>query len=257
MKENHKQKTATDAEESVPSGVELSPQLANVVAVAQRLLHMPDAEPFLVVLGAAAANIMPGAPVWLMVVGPPSGGKTVLLMPLDSMDHVFAVATLTEAALLSGTAATEVTADATGGLLKEMGAGGIILIKDFTSILSMQRDTRQAILAAFRELHDGKWTRRLGVDGGKTLSWEGKLGIIAACTEVIDMHHGVMAAMGERFVMYRLRPDEAHDEARTRQAIDRAGTEIATQDELSDAVARFVASLVLPETTIDLSDHDK
>ena len=44
----------------------------------------------------------------------------------------------------------------------------------------------------------------MGVDGGKTLHWTGKVALIGGCTSVIDSHHGVMAAMGERFIMYRM-----------------------------------------------------
>ena len=35
------------------------------------------------------------------------------------------------------------------------------------------------MLAAFREIHDGRWERNVGVDGGKSLLWEGRLVVIA------------------------------------------------------------------------------
>ena len=54
---------------------------------------------------------------------------------------------------------------ATGGLLCERGDRWIIVIKDFTSIISGERKARQEILGALREIHDGKWNRRVGADG--------------------------------------------------------------------------------------------
>jgi len=45
--------------------------------------------------------------------------------------------------LLSGTPTKEKAADARGGLLREIGAFGYLVLKDFTSILSMHRDAGQ------------------------------------------------------------------------------------------------------------------
>ena len=63
--------------------------------------------------------------------------------------------------------------DATGGLLRRLGARGLLVIKDVTSILSMNRDTRAALLAALREIHDGRWERNVGTDGGRTPDLDG------------------------------------------------------------------------------------
>jgi hypothetical protein len=40
-------------------------------------------------------------------------------------------------------------------------------------------------MAAFREIADGSWSRNVGAEGGKKLSWEGKLGVIAFCTAIV------------------------------------------------------------------------
>jgi hypothetical protein len=105
--------------------------------------------------------------------------------------------------LLSGASAKERASDAHGGLLKLVGEFGILMFKDFGSVLSMQRDSLAAVLAALREIYDGEWTRHLGTDAGRTLHWQGKMGLVAGCTPTIDRHHAVMGAMGERFVLYR------------------------------------------------------
>src|SRR5207249_3318592 len=117
-----------------------------------------------------------------------------------------------------------------------------------TSILSMNRDSRTAVLAALREVYDGAWTRHLGVDGGKTLHWRGKLGFIGACTSIIDNHHSVMAAMGERFIMYRL-PVFNEDELAER-ALSHQGQEAKMRQELNSAVHDFFGNL-------QLSDHSR
>src|SRR5207247_1342013 len=132
-------------------------------------------------------------------------------------------ATLSEAGLLSGTPKRERASDAKGGLLRAIGDRGIIACKDFGSVLNMGRDARAAVLAALREVFDGSWTRHVGTDGGKTLHWSGKVGLIAGCTQSIDRHHAVMGAMGERFVLFRL--SEASGDEQARRALAQAGRE--------------------------------
>ena len=150
---------------------------------------------------------------------------------------VYPVSTLTEAGLLSGTSRRDTAPNATGGLLKEIGEFGIIVCKDFTSVLNMHREQRQAVLAALREIYDGSWTRVLGTDGGRTLSWKGKVGFLGGVTPTIDTHHSVMATMGERFVLYRMSAADEEQQARAALAHARHGARM--RDDLSSAVNDF------------------
>src|SRR5262249_29117294 len=159
-----------------------------------RWLHLPDPGPVYVTCAAVAANRVESFdPTWLILVGAAGSGKTEALGATSGLDGIHVVATLTEAALLSGTPRKERAAGASGGLLRELGTSGIIVLKDFGSVLSMPRDTRAATIAALRELYDGSWTRRLGSEGGRSLNWSGRLGLIAGATSVLDQHHGVMS----------------------------------------------------------------
>ena len=73
--------------------------LGDVVATFSRWLHLPDPSPLYAVLGTVAANRLDGDPVWLLLVGPPGGGKTELLTALSACPTSTPAATLTEAAL--------------------------------------------------------------------------------------------------------------------------------------------------------------
>jgi hypothetical protein len=84
---------------------------------------------------------------------PPGRGKTELIQPLSSLTDVHPTATLSEAALLSGSPKREKAKYATDGLLCSIGAEGIIVAKDFGSAISMQRDTQASALAALREIY--------------------------------------------------------------------------------------------------------
>ena len=65
--------------------------------------------------------------------------------------------TLTQASLLSGTPRRQQTPGAKGGLLRQFNSNnfGIIVLKDFGSILSMRTESKAEILAALREIYDG------------------------------------------------------------------------------------------------------
>jgi len=217
--------------------------LARVEHVFGRWLYLPDVRALHAVLGTVAANLLDGDPTWLLLVGPPGSGKSELLQSVVGLPNVHPTATLTEPALLSGTAKKEQAKDASGGLLRTMGDFGIILCKDFGSVLSMHRDARGQVLAALREIYDGSWTRHVGTDGGKTLSWSGKVGLLAGCTPTIDGHHAVMGSMGERFVLFRL--PEVSDQEQARRALAHAGREKQMRAELARAVAGLFSAQTL------------
>jgi hypothetical protein len=181
----------------------------NLIAVFDKWLILKDHTPIYAMLGTVAANLLPGDPVWLGVIGPPSSAKTELLNSISGLPHVIQAATVTPSGLLSGTPDKQKDKGARGGLLRQIdgfGGFGIICLKDFGSVLSMHAETRAETLAALREVYDGAWTRHLGSAGGKTLAWKGKVAIVFASTEVIDAHHSVIGSMGDRFLLCRLKP---------------------------------------------------
>src|SRR5262249_39313575 len=141
-----------------------------------------------------------------------------------------------------------------GGLLRKIGDRGILVIKDVTSILSADRNTRAAVLAALREIHDGSWVRNVGTDGGRTLIWNGRIVLIGACTTVWDQAHAVISAMGDRFVLVRSDSSTGRVGA-GRRAIRNTGTEKTMRQELADAVAGLIGS-VDPDQSYALTDEE-
>jgi hypothetical protein len=197
--------------EAAPQPAAPPSTLDRTVAVFEKWLLLKDAWPVYVTLGAIAANHVPGPPVWLGLIAPPSSAKTEILNATLRLPKVELVTTASPAALLSGTPKKQTAKGASGGLLRKVGAFGILVLKDFTSVLGLHRDNLSEMLDALREIYDGKWVRHLGTDGGRTLKWEGKLGLIFGCTEAFDSSYATIGVLGDRFLLYRLsasQPDQ-------------------------------------------------
>jgi hypothetical protein len=210
------------------------------------------------VLSATAAGKLGGDPAWLLVVGGSGRAKTETVSPLAGSGATV-VSTITgEAALLSSTSKRERAANATGGLLREIGDSGTLVVKDFTSILSMNRDTRVSVLGALREIYDGYWTRNVGTDGGQTLRWKGRIVLIGAVTTAWDSAHQVVATMGDRFVLARLESGTASGERRAagRQAMRNVDSEVQMRRELAGAAAVLLAS-VNPDAPPTLTENEE
>src|SRR5262249_18459052 len=122
-------------------------------------------------------------------------------------------------------------------------------------ILSQPNEVRRPSLAALREIYDGSWTRYVGAGGGKALSWSGKLGVIAGCTPVIDNHHAVVGAMGERFIFYRLPATE--EKSLAEKALGNVGREATMREEIASVVKRLFLGIDFHEKPLTLSDDEK
>jgi hypothetical protein len=220
--------------ETVSAPVRLPCSIQATLAVFNKWLALPSLTPVYAVLGTVAANLLPGDAVWLGIIGPPSSAKTEILNSISLLPKVVQAATLTPAGLLSGTPKKQREHGTKGGLLNQIGDFGIIALKDFGSILSMRPDTKPEVLAALREIYDGEWTRHLGTDGGRTLHWKGKIGLLFGSTSVIDSHYTVIGAMGDRFLMTRLSPVDGQ----FKQALKHIGAATGQmRRELAEAVA--------------------
>jgi hypothetical protein len=209
-------------------------------------------------MGAYAANRLAGDPVWLLLVGPSSGGKGEVINPFEDLPFTHQAAHVSEASLLSGTAKDSRSDDATGGLLKEVGDFGIFVMKDFTSMFTMNRDERGKALSALRHCYDSSWVRPVGSDGARKLKWKGKLGVLGGVTKAIDSEHEVVSKLGERFLFYRL-PKVDKDGAlkQAHKASATRGRESDMRLELSAAVCNLFEKIKFDVKLSALPDTDR
>lgn len=205
------------------------------------------------VLAAAAAERLDGDPVWLLVISGSGDTKTATISVLAGVRAIVTSTIASEGALLSATRSQKNAGKATGGLLLRLDKldRKLLVLKDVTSLISADRNVRAAVLAALREIYDGYWERNVGVNGGQSLPWSGRITVIGACTTAWDTHHAVIAQMGDRFVLVRGN-SSADRQAKGLQAMRNTGHEVEMNQVLM-AVVRSVldAAKALPEPQIN------
>jgi hypothetical protein len=240
-----------------PTGKE-SPRLRATHNVFRKWLDKEyDIDVLDAVLATAASERLRGDPLWLLVISGSGNAKTETIQSLSGAGATITSTIASEGALLSATKpqgkGKSKSSGATGGLLRKLGNRGILVIKDVTTILSTDRHARGPVLAALREIHDGCFERNVGLDGGRTLTWTGRLVIVGAVTTAWDTSHSVIAAMGDRFVV--VRADSSHGRAKSAtKAIHNIGSEGQMRKELAHSAGALIDHMNKTEYAL-LDEH--
>lgn len=208
------------------------------------------------VLATLAAEQLDGDPLWLLLISGPGNAKTETVGAASGVGAVITSTISSDAGLLSATPARERAKDATGGLLRKLEPRGVLVVKDVTSVLSMDRNLRGTVLAALREVHDGSWYRDVGTDGGQRLQWKGRIAVIGACTTAWDAAHAVVSTMGDRFVLVRM-DSTVGRAAAGRKAIRNTGDETTMRAELAAAVGGVIAGMSREAIAVTDAESDR
>jgi Domain of unknown function (DUF3854) len=206
-------------------------------------------------LAVATCDRLDGDPPWLLIVSGSGNAKTETVGALAGAGAIVTSTIDSPGALLSASSKQETAKDATGGLLRKLGGRGLLVIKDFTSILSMDRNMRGKVLAALREVADGFWERNVGVDGGRSIRWKGRVVLIGAVTTAYDAAHAVITAMGDRFMLLRVDSNLGR-KASGRQALRNVSHEIEMRLELAEAAGGAIENAKAELAVIDEETRD-
>jgi hypothetical protein len=205
---------------------------------------------------AGACAKLTGDPLWLLIISGAGAAKTETAQSLAGAGAQVISTIASEGALLSATSQKSKAKNATGGLLHLLGNNGTLVIKDFTSIISTDRHMRGPILSAIREIYDGRFRREVGVDGGQTLEWKGRIVIVGACTTAWDSAHAVISQMGDRFVLVRIDSTRGRRGSGLR-AIGNTGDEVQMRKELAEVVGGLIAHASLKDTRLTDAETQK
>lgn len=198
-----------------------------------------------VVMAVIVGNFFQTDPLWLLIIGPSSSAKTEVLNSLDGLPFTYFISDMTTKTLISG--------KENASLLPELD-NKIVIMKDFTTVLSKRADDLKIIMAQWREVYDGKVCNMYGTGGASArVVWTGHVGLLGAATPVYDRKHGVVSQMGERFLLYR--NANKKDLESGLKSLSCFGSENPMREELQKAVEMFLNQFQEVELTVpNLSD---
>lgn len=217
--------------------------LENII---KRYLLIEDKGLIKIIVACVISHRLPVDPVWLLIVAGPGGGKTELLSGLFGLDNVWPLSDLTSQTFMSG----DKTAPK-GSLLHRLPPEVLIIMKDFTTVLEMNSDKQNAILAQLREIYDGAYGKEFG--NGESKAWQGKMGFIAGVTPIIDRRQPIHQALGERFIKYR--PVAADSLEVTKRAMKNSGQEKRMREDIKAVFSDYFKGLKLPQTLPEVPEE--
>ena len=212
-----------------------------VFKVYKKWLHMPNDEALRIMFGTIYANKIQGEPIWMFLVAPPGGSKSELLMTLRH-SIVETTTSITPHTLISG---VRFTGNNDPSLLPKLN-NRILVIKDFTTILSMHFSHRDEIFGILRDCYDGKTEKHFGM--GYKRSYVSKFGILAGVTPKIEEFGAMHQSLGERFLKFRLDTGEKSttEADRIRRALSNINKEGEMREELMQMGSKVLGT-PLPE----------
>jgi hypothetical protein len=202
--------------------------LPRIIDAARDYLDLPDPAPLLATLAVAATRDLADLPVWLLLVGAPSGGKTEATRVLDDVADA-RLDDVTAPGMLSWKGGKRPAP--VGVLTRVPTPNALVTFGDLSTLLaSSDRGGRDQTFALLRKVYDGRVSRDLG-NAPEPLTWEGRLTVVGAVTDAIDNYSAHADALGPRWVYLRL--PRRDTEARRRAA------RIARRDGLDQARQRL------------------
>ena len=179
-------------------------KLEDVIKAYTDVFYIENTDVIPLICSVIVSNKMAGDPVWLMIVGGSSSGKTEIINAISTVEFVRELSMITTNTLLSGMKPTK---GVETSFLKTLPKSSVIAIKEFTTILSGSSDDVIVIMAQLREVYDGKMSKMSG--NGVNAEWKGKVTLIAGVTEKLYQMEGMFSGMGTRTLNYVMPEQDA------------------------------------------------
>lgn len=217
------------------------PSLDDVIQVFKKWLFLRNTDAISIMLATAVSQSIDGEPIWMFLVGPPGSAKTETLNSLSAVPNVYMTSSLTPHSLISGAN----WKDGVDPSLIPRLNGKIMIIKDFTSILSLRDTEKDEIFGILRDAYDGKCGKEFG--NGIVRNYESRFTLLAAVTPSIYSLSSQHTALGERFLKFAMGDNLTHDHEDDiiSKAIDNIDVEQTMRAEMADVVSAFLTETVV------------
>jgi len=163
----------------------------------KKVLYVEEDINISIPLAFAISNHSFSDPDALGIIGPSGSGKTEIVRSLGDTEnqYVYPISSLTSRTFVSGYKDAQ---DLAPRLQKRL-----ITIKDFTSILSKNKDEVSGIFADIRDILDGYIQKAYGSEVGKKEFKDIHSSFLFACTNAIEKYYSVYSVLGQRLVFFR------------------------------------------------------
>ena len=209
------------------------------------LFYVEDKVVLPLLLAMVIGSKLNAPPVWMYIIGPSSGGKSSLLSVINKVPFCTQISDLTPNTFLSG---MKVAGKETS-LLKKLGNNFVIVMKDFTTMISKDDAAKKIIISQMREIYDGHIVKAVGTGdiiewGSKEKPWKGTF--IMAATEGIYKVQSEFADMGTRAINYVFQ-DQNRRQTTKAALVNRRNNEVFIErlGVLQDHIKEFVMDKIL------------
>ena len=140
-------------------------------------------------------------PIWLILIGNPSSLKTELIkLPRGLEKRIVYLSTMSENAFASG----YIPADGSDpNDLLDMLDNKVLLIRDLTTLFSLNEETVKKILGDLTSIFDGEFEKFTATRG--LIKYKAQFPFIACITPaILAKHHNYVNQLGSRFLFYRI-----------------------------------------------------
>lgn len=211
-------------------------------------LHIEDDSLIETIAAVKFTHRIPGPPVWIMIIGPSSGGKSELLKAFTQPGEHH-LDDLTENTFVSGYVSKQ-TKDIPH--FAQTIANKIWYIYDLSILMSKNSEERSQILSDMRMVYDGQIIKKYGNKTSASADCPNNT-LICGTTPVIDNTILEDQQLGTRFLQYRIKASNRHAIMDT---IDRNHDRIATMGpSLKVAVQEFEESIKSQDFTTSEVDN--
>lgn len=208
-------------------------ELDEAKKVISKWLYYKDTNIIDVIAAVIASNSCGSDPIWVILIGGSSSGKTELLRAMDTHEDTVFLDRMTKSTLVTGFKKAK-------GILEKIGSEPkTFVLQDLSTILSKPPYERMEIIDTLRQIYNGKYFNAWG--NGKTFTWNGKISLIGGSTPDIESHSVAIGELGERFMYYRLNTDDQDSrDMMIKKARDMEGHETQAREEIMIAMHGIV-----------------
>jgi hypothetical protein len=195
--------------------------------------------------------------VWVLFVGPPSSGKTDVLLAFKLSPSVEFLDKPTPEMFSSGAYDTATKKQAKAYL--PMLHGRCLVMQDLTTLFSMRQDKVKTILGDLNSIHNGEFTKGTGMALGDvkvSTTHHSEFTFVGAVThEAVARHHRYMSQIGTRFLLYRV-PKMTPAEIKAGYTLADKTDQKALRQTLRELVRDQIAGALAAPFVVSLSHSD-